>query len=532
MYSISDTVLKAISWTLVHSIWQGFILAFLAGIVILKTKKATSVLRYNLLSTLFLAFIFFIGLTFKYEYNAENVEHVKSLNFSIAHFNTIWTFENGKISNNFSIVIIDFLNENANTIVLIWFIIFCIKCFSITNNLSYIYKIRNYRNQPVSDYWKEILANLSKKVNINKQFTLLESQLVNVPSVTGFFKPIILLPIGLLSQLPQDQIEAILLHELAHIKRKDYFVNIIQSFAETVFFYNPGLLWVSSLIKEERENCCDDIAVSVTKCKSKFVHALVSFQEYNIKNNELIMGFGAKKNHLLNRAKRIITDNSKSLNTAEKSILSIAFFAVLSMMLIFGNASLAESKEQSKNNLINKNLIVQTINTDKNTALENDTHSVTEKSVIDELDEKARIADEKAVIAESQYRKYDSINQENSRKNKSTRVYEKTSVTTTDNKEQITEKVTISSDKELGDTDEISDGVIQDLIKGKIISKKNKLSFLLSSTKLIVNGVVQPDSLHSKFKKKYLNLVQQKNAISNNISIVYNYEISNLIACN
>ena len=110
--------------------------------------------------------------------------------------------------------------------------------------------------------------------------SLLESAIVKVPVVIGLLKPVILLPLGLLSNLPPDQVEAVLLHELAHIRRKDYLVNLLQSFAEVVFFFNPALLWISSLMREERENCCDDVAISHIKNKKQFIHALVAFQEY------------------------------------------------------------------------------------------------------------------------------------------------------------------------------------------------------------------------------------------------------------
>lgn len=559
MFTISDTLLKAISWTLVHTIWQGFILAFLAGIVILTTKKSTSLLRYNLLSGLFVAFIVVAGFTFNYEFQNENTESVTSLNFSIENMQTVWKMENGAVSNAFSTLVIDFLNTNANTIVLIWFIVFCLKGFTITNNLSHIYKIRNYRNQPVSDYWKERVEALSQTICLNKTIVLLESQLVKVPSVTGIFKPIILLPIGMLSQLPQDQVEAILLHELAHIRRKDYFVNLLQSFAEIVFFFNPGVLWVSSIIKEERENCCDDIAVSVTKCKTKFVHALVSFQEYNMKNNELIMGFGGKKNHLLNRAKRIINNDKKSLNAVEKTFLSIAVFAVVMVMLALGNPSnIASSSKftETQTQVITSEEVTTTFDSTtqkkevQTTTKTDSIVTVTESSEYcdvvvpkpgamtkEEAENKAKKdqlqANLKREEAEVERKKQEQIRvnlQDKKSPAKTVTTYERTSVTDDKKKEQ--ERIVITADKVWDDPDKISQNIIVDLTSEKIISGTLNLSFNLSDTKLEVNGKIQSDSVHKKFKQKYLVKVQSKHPISDKISIVYNYDISNLVACN
>ncbi|MFY0481127.1 M56 family metallopeptidase [Flavobacterium sp. PLA-1-15] len=570
MFTISDTLLKAISWTLVHTIWQGFVLAFLAGIVILTTKKATSLLRYNLLSGLFIAFIAAAGFTFNYEYQNENTESVTSLNFSIENMQSVWKVENGTVSNNLSVLVIDFLNANANTIVLIWFIIFCIKAFSITSNLSHIYKIRNYRNQPVSDYWKERLKTLSQTIHLKKHIVLLESQLVKVPSVTGFFKPIILLPIGMLSQLPQDQVEAILLHELAHIRRKDYFVNLLQSFAEIVFFFNPGVLWVSSIIKEERENCCDDIAVSVTQCKTRFVHALISFQEYNMKNNELIMGFGGKKNHLLNRAKRIINNDTKSLNGIEKTFLSIAVCAVIITMLAFGNSKMNPSENSFKEKRTErttseevtttsdaKNKIQEVKKVSETTETKTVTTTTTngseysdvvapkpaamteaEAKRISEMDEaqKEDLKSQKAELdrkeTDFERDKQEAIRKADAKRSisKTVTTYEKTSVT--DNKKTERERIVITADKVWDDPDKISQNIIVDLASEKIISGTINLSFSLSDTKLEVNGKIQSDSVHKRFKQKYLVKVQSKHPVSDKISIVYNYDISNLVACN
>lgn len=344
----NETILKAISWTLLHSLWQGLILAIFAGLVILFTKKAKANLRYSILAGLFLAFMIAIGFTFNYEFQSDAMFIASEEIQAIEDFNQDdEMFLPASEAPDYFQMGINYLNQNSTAIVLIWFLIFSIKCFGIFKSLSNVYRIRNYRNQAPPEYWSERVLELSQLLKIKKRIVLLESQLVSVPSVTGFFKPIILIPIGLLSNLPQDQIEAILLHELAHIRRKDYFINLIQSFAEILFFFNPGVLWVSSIIKEERENCCDDIAVGITQSKSKFINALVSFQEYNMKQNKLTMGFGSRKNQLLERTKRIIYDNNKSLNSIEKTFLSICIIIIASFTVACSNTKVATSQIQN-----------------------------------------------------------------------------------------------------------------------------------------------------------------------------------------
>ena len=175
---------------------------------------------------------------------------------------------------------VQYFNEHASLIVAIWFILFIAKLVRILSNIGYVQRIRHYKTSEPPPYWKQRIMEMAKDLRVHRSIQLLESAIIRVPVVIGLLKPVILLPLGLLSNLPPEQVEAVLLHELAHIRRKDYLVNLLQSFAEVVFFFNPAMLWISSLMREERENCCDDVAISHIKNKKQFIHALVAFQEY------------------------------------------------------------------------------------------------------------------------------------------------------------------------------------------------------------------------------------------------------------
>jgi Zn-dependent protease with chaperone function len=146
---------------------------------------------------------------------------------------------------------------------------------------------------------------------------LLESRLVLVPMVIGHLRPVIFVPLGLLNHLPAGEMEAVLLHELAHIRRHDYFVNVLQHMAESLFFFNPGLLWLSSLLREERENCCDDIAIARTNDRVEFVRALVRFKEHALRGGAAL-AFPAGKRQLLQRVLRITHQRNSSLSGGEK----------------------------------------------------------------------------------------------------------------------------------------------------------------------------------------------------------------------
>jgi len=122
----------------------------------------------------------------------------------------------------------------------------------------------------------------------------------------GALKPIILFPIGAVTYLSVEQMEAILAHELAHIRRNDYFFNILHSLVEIIFYFHPAVWWLSNTIRNERENCCDDIAVSVSGNSLSYAKALVNLQELHAHSPTLAMGFAGKGSNMNPPSKLII----------------------------------------------------------------------------------------------------------------------------------------------------------------------------------------------------------------------------------
>ncbi len=343
----------ALGWTLIHSLWQGLLLALVTGIMLLATRKSESQKRYELLTGLFLLFIAVTGITFARElYLAiarPGFRPLANIAAGRSVISTIIPFTDSHIVVNRSWAsrLKDYFNQHAYLIVTIWFIIFVARFIKLIAEVAYIQRLKNYRTSEPPEAWKNRLKDLMEKMSVNTYVQFLESGIVKVPVVMGILKPVILLPLGLLSQLPPDEIEAILLHELAHIRRRDYLVNLVQSFAETLFFFNPAVMWLSSLIREERENCCDDMAISVTNNKTKFIDALISFQEFDLNKPSFTMGFPGRKHQLLNRVKRIISKRNKTLNTTEKSILTLSM-AILIMFSFVAAKNIPASKIRKK----------------------------------------------------------------------------------------------------------------------------------------------------------------------------------------
>jgi uncharacterized protein (TIGR03435 family) len=158
--------------------------------------------------------------------------------------------------------------------------------------------------RPAPPEWQRTLSSLKARVGVTRPVRLLISALVQAPAVVGWLRPVVLVPSGAFTGLPYGQIEALLIHELAHIRRHDYLVNILQSVAEALLFYHPAVWWVSGHIRSERELCCDDIAVSLTG--DAFTYALALAEIESARPAHLNAAMAANGGSLADRIARLL----------------------------------------------------------------------------------------------------------------------------------------------------------------------------------------------------------------------------------
>ncbi len=156
----------------------------------------------------------------------------------------------------------------------------------------------------VAEPLRAALADLSNHLGVRRTVGLLESALVEVPTVVGWLKPVILLPASALSGLTPEQLQAILAHELAHVRRCDYLVNLAQTVIEILGFYHPAVWWISHRIRDERENCCDDVAVAVCGDSRRYARALTCLEELRHHSTELAVA--ASGSSLVGRIARLL----------------------------------------------------------------------------------------------------------------------------------------------------------------------------------------------------------------------------------
>ena len=151
---------------------------------------------------------------------------------------------------------------------------------------------------------------LARRMGMNRTLRVLVSAIPDGPSVIGWFRPAILLPAATLLNLTPDQLEAILAHELAHLRRYDDVVNIVQSVIETLLFYHPAVWWVSGRIRHERELCCDDLAVRASGDALCYARALTALETLRVAPVGLALG--AASSPLEYRIRRIVGQKSRN----------------------------------------------------------------------------------------------------------------------------------------------------------------------------------------------------------------------------
>ncbi|RFM26988.1 M56 family metallopeptidase [Deminuibacter soli] len=322
--------LRAFSCMLLHSLWQGLVLGIVTAIVILLTKQTRAAVRYNIVSSLLLLFPVVCAYTFWLSLNNATAATLAGTATPQApgfmhHTGLAQLAEN----------IPAFCTRYANSIVLLWFAFFLLKCLQISIGFTYINRVkRNNLYQPAT-HWQQTVTALAKQLHVKKTVLLLESGLTKIPVVIGHLKPVIYMPIGLLNHLPASQVEAVLLHELAHIRRNDYLVNIFQQAAQTIFFFNPGFLWVSAIVKQEREHCCDDVALHHTQARKQLVEALVNFTRHSLYGSAYTTAFPGTKNQLAQRVMRIACNRNHTLNGAEKIFLLLSIGVCIALTGVF-----------------------------------------------------------------------------------------------------------------------------------------------------------------------------------------------------
>jgi len=321
---LSQEIIQKLGWTLLHFIWQAAVVALLVAILLKVLRKSTANLRY-IIACMALALIVLLPvITIQWvPVLAPNIAAriapapvpavLPTLEMPAAE--TI-VFEEPVQPESVTLAssvpwkqrAIETLEPALPYIVSGWLVgVFALSVWHL-GGWAQLQRLRRKMVKQVDDTLHSKIKDLAERLKVSQMVQLMESALVQIPTVVGWLRPVILLPASALTGLTSEQLEAILAHELAHIRRCDYLINILQTVVEILGFYHPAVWWVSHKIRAERENCCDDLAVSISGDRVCYAGALTSMEEIRTGRGQLAVA--AAGGNLFKRICRLLGKNS------------------------------------------------------------------------------------------------------------------------------------------------------------------------------------------------------------------------------
>lgn len=268
---------RAIGWTLLHSLWEGAIASAVLAAVLLAVRSPRVRYAAACAGTLAMLAGFLLTLLWQLPEQASGRRNAQAAVPYLANLSPVsGAAERWAPS----------LAAIAPWLGPFWITGVCLFCLWYLASWASVERMRRRGVCCARDHWQRELARLSAELRVSRPVLLLESCLAEVPLVLGHFRPLILLPIGLLAGLPPAQMEAVLVHELAHIRRHDYLMNLLQRFAEGLLFYHPAVWWFSGVMRNEQEKCCDDVVVSVTGQPHEYALALVALEQSRFRGRQ------------------------------------------------------------------------------------------------------------------------------------------------------------------------------------------------------------------------------------------------------
>jgi beta-lactamase regulating signal transducer with metallopeptidase domain len=319
-----QNLIDVLGWTVFHAIWQGAIIGLVFYFLLTAQCFKSSKARFNAAwATLFMQLLssvttfFYIQSTFQ-----NNLD--SSVNQAVSIQNNIYLSGTESISQQTSLLekLLNLPNQYIDWISWIWLIGVSLMSLRLLGGFSYLFWLNKVSHSPLPIEMNLFLEQKRKEAGLKRIIGKLSSH-IQSPMVFGHFKPILLFPVALLSKLTPEQVEAVIIHELAHVKRNDYILNIFQIFIEIIFYFHPVTWWLTSIIKREREHICDDEAAGKElNQKLSYAKALLIIQENDAISSISSLAFAKKPSEMYLRIKRIL-EPSKNVNFMEKTTLGI-----------------------------------------------------------------------------------------------------------------------------------------------------------------------------------------------------------------
>ncbi len=324
MQWLTPQLVSAIGWTLIHFLWQGFALAGLLYLALPLCRSATA--RHDLA----LAVLMMMGaapvLTFLFLHT-----EARSGATLIAAPGLL---SSGALVGGAGAV------PSLHPDLLLWLVAVWLTGVAALS-------LRAVGGWCLAETWRRVdtlalpaevqrrCSELQRRLACSPAVRFLQSRRIRTPMVVGWFKPVVLLPVSAVSGLPVQQLDALIVHELAHIMRLDAFANVVQVAVETALFYHPAVWWVSRQVRAEREHCCDDIAVTACGDVGAYVEALISLEAGR---GAPKLSLAASGGDLKERVMRLLNISSTSRRRSSSALVGLALLG-----FVVGGVATAQS---------------------------------------------------------------------------------------------------------------------------------------------------------------------------------------------
>jgi len=335
MFAGQSNFLQAIGWAVLNSLWQMAIIWVLYSMLTGAFKQKPSQ-KANLATGLLIAGFAWFAYTF-----------ISILTIADPQ-NTI--ISTGIVSESANLELNNWLRKMLPLASILYLLLLILPVFNFMRNYSYVQTIRKNELSKISVDWRIFVKNVSAMMGIRKPVHIWLSGLVTSPVTIGFLKPVILVPVAAINHLTSEQLEAVILHELAHIRRHDYLINLVIRFIQSVLYFNPFVKALVKSIEREREKSCDDIVLQFQYDPHGYASALLTIEKSNHLPKPFAVAASGKKNDLLHRVEWLLGIKKKeviSFNKLAGVFAGLICFIGLNALLIAGKPEKAESSTAS-----------------------------------------------------------------------------------------------------------------------------------------------------------------------------------------
>ncbi|MCH2058814.1 MAG: TonB family protein [Thalassotalea sp.] len=316
----SSPVLHALAVTLIHFVWQGLVIAAVVKILLSLIDRKLPVIRYTITSIGMVISLLVPVATFSYLYKPLVSQDVSQLGLMAldpitAALNRTSTLDWYQSSGD----LLPYLS-------LIWLAWVSFLTVRLILDIARVQRLPFSQVIPTEPALQQKFEQLVKQIGLNKLPKLVVSLSAEVPMAIGWLKPVVLMPAKMILGLNQAQLEMLLLHELAHIKRYDYLVNFLQTFVEILLFFHPAVLWISKQMRQEREYCSDDIAVAHCGNPIAYAHTLADTAELSGSHRHATiptMAMAASGGDLKDRVYRLVNHSCTNSANPDKWLVGI-----------------------------------------------------------------------------------------------------------------------------------------------------------------------------------------------------------------